>query len=215
MRMTSNGTQASSFRRIALAAAAALLASALVAGCGRGKDQDAVAKAEIDKAAQTEPAVAAPATPPANAAEKESRMATAVVDSKTTAPVDMKYDLPSKPGLGEPFEIELAFDARSPADMLEVEITEAPGLAVVGEKTLKFAPVEGGQSYTAKVLVKGDNPGLYYIGVVAKMSTKVQTESRAFAIPVVIGEPPAAQKPAPTKDATGQAVQSMPAQEPK
>ena len=215
MRMTSNGTQASGFRRLALAAAAALLASALVVGCGRGKDDDAVAKAEIDKAAQTEPAAAAPATPPANAAEKESRMATAVVDSKTTAPVDMKYDLPSKPGLGEPFEIELAFDARSPADMLEVEITEAPGLTVVGDKTLKFAPVEGGQSYTAKVLVKGDNPGLYYIGVVAKMSTKVQTESRAFAIPVVIGEPPAAQKPAPTKDATGQAVQSMPAQEPK
>jgi len=215
MRMTSNGTQASGFRRLALAAAAALLASALVVGCGRGKDDDAVAKAEIDKAAQTEPAAAAPATPPANAAEKESRMATAVVDSKTTAPVDMKYDLPSKPGLGEPFEIELAFDAWSPADMLEVEITEAPGLTVVGDKTLKFAPVEGGQSYTAKVLVKGDNPGLYYIGVVAKMSTKVQTESRAFAIPVVIGEPPAAQKPAPTKDATGQAVQSMPAQEPK
>jgi hypothetical protein len=214
MRMTSYGTQASSFRRLALAAAAALLASALVAGCGRGKDQDAVAKAEKDKAAQTEP-TAAPATAPANAAEKESRMATAVVDSKTTAPVDMKYDLPSKPGVGVPFEVELAFDTRSPADMLEVEITEAPGLTVVGEKTLKFAPVEGGQSYTAKVLVQGDSPGLYYIGVVAKMSTKVQTESRAFAIPVVIGEPPAAQKPAPTKDATGQAVQSMPAQEPK
>ena len=215
MRMTSNGTQASSFRRLALAAAAALLASALVAGCGRGKDQDAVAKAEKDKAAQAEPAADMPATPPANAVEKESRMATAVVDGKTTAPVDMRYDLPSKPGLGEPFEVELAFDTRSPADMLEVEITEAPGLTIVGEKTLKFAPVEGGQSYTAKVLVQGDSPGLYYIGVVAKMSTKVQTESRAFAIPVVIGEPPAAQKSAPTKDATGQAVQSMPAQEPK
>jgi len=215
MRMTSNGTQASSFRRLALAAAAALLASALVAGCGRGKDQDAVANAEKDKAAQAEPAADMPATPPANAVEKESRMATAVVDGKTTAPVDMRYDLPSKPGLGEPFEVELAFDTRSPADMLEVEITEAPGLTIVGEKTLKFAPVEGGQSYTAKVLVQGDSPGLYYIGVVAKMSTKVQTESRAFAIPVVIGEPPAAQKSAPTKDATGQAVQSMPAQEPK
>ena len=215
MRMTFNSTQASGFRRLALAAAAAWLAISLVAGCGGGKDQEAVAKAGKDKAAPTEPAADMQATPPANAAEKESRMATAVVDGKTTAPVDMKYDLPSKPGLGEPFEVELAFDTRSPADMLEVEITEAPGLTIVGEKTLKFAPVEAGQSYTAKVLAKGDNPGLYYIGVVAKMSTKVQTESRAFAIPVVIGEPPAAQKPAPTKDATGQAVQSMPAQEPK
>ncbi len=145
MRMTFNSTQASGFRRLALAAAAAWLAISLVAGCGGGKDQEAVAKAEKDKAAQTELAADVPAMPPANAAEKESRMATAVVDGKTTAPVDMKYDLPSKPGLGEPFEVELAFDTRSPADMLEVEITEAPGLTIVGEKTLTFAPVEGGQ----------------------------------------------------------------------
>lgn len=215
MRMTFNSTQASGFRHLAPAATVALLAMLLVAGCGRGKEQEAVAQAEQDKAAQTEPAAEVPATPPANAAEKESRMATAVADGKTTAPVDMKYDVPSKPGLGEPFEVELVFDTRSPADVLDVEITEAPGLTLVGEKTLKFAPVEGGQSYTAKLLAKGDAPGLYYIGVVAKMSTKVQTESRAFAIPVVIGDPPAAQKVTPATDATGQAVQSMPAQEPK
>ena len=65
------------------------------------------------------------------------------------------------------------------------------------------------------MLVKGDNPGLYYLGVIARMSTKVQTESRAFAIPVVIGDPPSAQKANPPKDSTGQAVQSVPAQEPK
>ena len=70
-----------------------------------------------------------------------------------------------------------------------------PGLVMVGEKTAKFAPVEAGQSYIAKVLVQGDNPGLYYIGVVAKMSTQVQTESRAFAVPVVIGDPPPARRP--------------------
>jgi hypothetical protein len=137
------------------------------------------------------------------------------VDSKTTAPVDMKYDVLAKPALGQPFEVEMTFDTRLPADKLEIEITEAPGLTVVGEKTAAFAPVEGGQSYATKVLVKGDNPGLYYIGVTAKMSTQVQTEIRAFAIPIVIGDPPSAQKASPPKDASGQAVQSMPAQEPK
>jgi hypothetical protein len=98
---------------------------------------------------------------------------------------------------------------------LETEITEAPGLTIVGEKMATFSPIDGGQSYSTKVLVQGDDPGLYYIGVIAKMSTKVQTETRAFAIPVVIGDPPSVQKATPAKDATGQAVQSMPAQEPK
>ena len=137
------------------------------------------------------------------------------MDSKTTAPVDMKYDVLSKPALGQPFEVEMTFDTRLSADSLEIEITEAPGLTIVGAKTASFTPVEGGQSYSSKVLVQGDNPGLYYIGVIAKMSTKVQTETRAFAIPVVIGDPPSAKKATPAQDATGQAVQSMPAQEPK
>ena len=39
----------------------------------------------------------APAAPPANADEKHERLAAAVVDSKTTAPVDMQYDLLAKP----------------------------------------------------------------------------------------------------------------------
>jgi hypothetical protein len=128
--------------------------------------------------------------PPASADEKHARLASAVVDSKTTAPVDMKYDVLSKPALGQPFEVEMTFDTRLPADTLETEIVDAPGLTIVGEKTASYASVEGGKSYTSKVLVKGDNPGLFYIGVVAKMATKVQTETRAFAIPVVIGDPP-------------------------
>lgn len=212
MRMTLNDdVRTTGFRRSAGAGAVTLLAIALVTGCGAGKDeQAAAAKGEKAKADKT-----APAAPPANADEKHARLAAAVVDSKTTAPVDMQYDLLAKPELGQPFEVEMTFSARLPADKLEVEITEAPGLTIVGEKTAAFAPIEGGQSYSSKVLVQGDNPGLYYIGVIAKMSTRVQSESRAFAIPVVIGDPPSVQKATPAKDATGQAVQSVPAQEPK
>jgi len=212
MRMTLNDdVRTAGWREVARTATVALLAAALVTACGGGKD-DAAAVAKAEKAKADVPAAAAP---PASVDEKHSRLASAVVDSKTTAPVDMKYDVLSKPALGQPFEVEMTFDTRLSADSLEIEITEAPGLTIVGAKTASFAPVEGGQSYSSKVLVQGDNPGLYYIGVVAKMSTKVQTESRAFAIPVVIGDPPSAQKAAPAKDATGQAVQSIPAQEPK
>jgi hypothetical protein len=209
--MLNDDVRTTGFRRWAGTAATTLLVIALVTACGGGSDeQAAAAKSEKAKADKT-----APAAPPANADEKHERLAAAVVDSKTTAPVDMQYDLLAKPELGQPFEVEMTFSARLPADKLEVEITDAPGLTIVGEKTAAFAPVERGQSYASKVLVQGDNPGLYYLGVIAKMSTKVQTETRAFAIPVVIGDPPSAQKANPPKDSTGQAVQSVPAQEPK
>jgi hypothetical protein len=212
MRITLNDdVQTTRLQRAARAAAVTLLVAALSTACGSGKDESEAGKAEATAAAHK----AAATPPPASADEKHARLASAVVDSKTTAPVDMKYDVLSKPALGQPFEVEMTFDTRLPADSLETEIVDAPGLTIVGEKTASYAAVEGGKSYTSKILVKGDNPGLFYIGVVAKMATKVQTETRAFAIPVVIGDPPSAQKSAPAKDATGQAVQSIPAQEPK
>lgn len=208
-------TRTAGFQRCAGPAAVGALA-AMLAGCGAGKEPESATDAAPTEPAKTESVAGLPATPPATAAdEKEKRMATAVTDGKTSAPVDMKYDLPAKPDVGLPFEVELAFDTRLAANALEVEINEAPGLVVASEKSFKFEPVEGGRTYTTRILVKGDNPGLYYIGVVAKMSTSVQTESRAFAIPVVIGDPPAAEKPAPSKDAAGQAIESMPAAEPK
>jgi hypothetical protein len=219
--MTSKDTGSSSvpkFRRLALAAATALLAGALVAGCGGGSDDEEVAAAATaTKRARAEAAVdgSDAAVPPASAAEKQSRLADAVVDGKTSAPVDLKYNLLAKPEVGVPFEVELSVSPRLAADAIDVEVAEAAGLTIVGESTARFMPVEAGQAYTSRLLVRGDTPGLYYVSVIAKVSTPVQTETRAFAIPVVIGSPMAAQKAAPAKDAKGQAVQSLPAQEPK
>ena len=224
MRKTSNDNDCGSSRSaprarsIALAAAATLLAGALAAGCGNA-DKDAEHDAKVAKRAESQGATpnadGSPARPPASAADKQSRLADAVVDSNTTAPVDMQYDVLAKPALGQPFEVELTFTTRLPAEALDVELTEAPGLTVVGAKSARFQPVERGHVYTTKVLVQGDTAGIFYLGVMARMSTQVQTETRAFAVPIVIGNPPAAQKVNPTADASGQAIQSMPAQEPK
>ncbi len=92
-----------------------------------------------------------------------------------------------------------------------------PGLEISGERTARIPAVDAGQSYPFKVQVRGATAGIYYISVLAKVSTKVQTEARAFTIPVVIGTPTAAaaQKPAAQTDASGQPIESMPAKENK
>jgi hypothetical protein len=182
----------------------ACLAAALVA-CGGGDDKSAD---QLDITPTRKNGNKAAATTPA-----DSRMADAVATGKTSAPVDLQYDLLAKPDVGQPFEIELAFAPRLAADTLEVEVSAIPGLTLVSGGGAKFEPVVAGERYTAKVLVNADAAGIYYVNVVARMITKVQTEARAFSIPVVVGTAPAAQKAAPAQDATGQAIQSMPATE--
>jgi hypothetical protein len=191
-----------------------LAAIAAVTGCGRDKEGERAA---------TSPADAPPApvqekkSPPTQAQQTyakavEDARATAT-SGKSTAAVDLEYDVLAKPEPGQPFEIELAFTPRVPADALEVEVTPIPGLTVVSGGTARFENVEPATRYTSRITVSADQPGLYYLGVVARMVSKVQTEARAFSVPAVVGTVPAAAKPQPDVDATGQAVQSMPASE--
>jgi hypothetical protein len=102
---------------------------------------------------------------------------------------------------------------RLPADALEVEVTAIPGITLVSGGTARFENVVPATRYTSRVQVRADKPGLYYLGVVARMVTQVQTEARAFSVPAVVGNALAVAKPQPDVDATGQAVESMPAVE--
>jgi hypothetical protein len=122
--------------------------------------------------------------------------------------------MPAKPDVGKPFEIELVFAPRALADTLEVEVTGIEGLTVVSGGAFRFDNVQTGERYKGKVLVQAAGPGLFYIGLVAKMTTEVQSEVRTFSVPVVVGTAPAAvEKPAPATDASGEPIESMPAVE--
>lgn len=202
--------------RVAGAWRMALILSAIaaVSGCGRsGKDAE---RAE-SKAEEAPPAAVVEKKSPPQA---EQTYAKAVEDVKATATsgksaaaVDLEYDVLAKPEPGQPFEIELVLIPRLPADALEVEVTPIPGVVLVSGGSERFENVIPATRYGSRVTVRADQPGLYYLGVVARMVTKLETEARAFSVPAVVGTLPAEAKPQPDIDATGQAVQSMPAEE--
>ncbi|HET7202392.1 MAG TPA: hypothetical protein VFI92_03405 [Steroidobacteraceae bacterium] len=201
-------------QRFVRAMAVALVGGVLAAGCGGG-DEDA-GHASTGAANQSKPGdKPTPGAAPTVKIEDpaEAHLATAVADTKTMAPIDLLYDLPAKPEIGQPFALELVVKPRMLADALDVEIGESPGIAIEGERMTRFLNVEAGQPYKFTVTARSDAPGLYYVTVIAKVSTQVQTQGRAFSVPVVIGTPPAAQKTEPQKDASGQPVESMPAKE--
>jgi len=201
MKMISRSASAS--RVLAVFALAAVLAA-----CGRGEEETAATPAPPAADGKAADVAAAPPESP-----DDKRMANAVATGKVAAPVDLKYDVLAKPDVGQPFEIELALLPRLAADALEVEVTGIPGLTVVSGGASRFEGVTAGERYVAKVLVQADSQGILYVNVVARMITQVQTEARTFSVPVVVGTVPAAQKTQPQQDASGEAIQSMPAVE--
>lgn len=203
--------------RVAGACRMALILStiAAMAACGRGGKEAERAAGKPEESpppAVVEKASSPPAAEQGYAKAVEDVKATAT-SGKSAAAVDLEYDVLAKPEPGQPFEVELVFVPRLPADALEVEVTPIPGVVLVSGGSERFENVTPATRYSSRVTVRADQPGLYYLGVVARMVTKVETEARAFSVPAVVGTPPAQAKPQPDADATGQAIQSMPAEE--
>lgn len=184
----------------------ALVAAALLSACGSEE-------AAAPEAAST-PAPAAP-RPVLNSSDPVARMARAVSTAKTGAAVEMRYEILSKPVLGTPFDIEIALVSGAEAETMTVLIAGMPGLTVTNEVLSPLADVRTGQVNTHKFTALADQPGVYYVSVTVTTLLAGTTQARTFSIPVLLGDPAAAQKATvePAKDATGQAIQSMPAQE--
>ncbi len=180
---------------------------ATLAGCG-GKDDESASANRTQTAAQKAARAAKAAS-----GKADEQMANAVAVGKAAAAVDLQYELLAKPVAGQPLEVELAFVPRVAADSLEVEAHGMTGLDVVTGGSASFQNVVAGVQYKIKLLVQPAANGVYYVGVTAKMSTKVQSDARAFSVPIVVGDPPPAVKPA-AAAGTGEApVKSMKAEE--
>jgi hypothetical protein len=157
-------------------------ALAIAGGCG-GSDESAKGKAASSKSKSAKDAK--------KAQSAADRYATAVYLAKGMPAVEVKYDLLAKPVAGQPFELELALAPRLNADLLEFTALGMPGLDVVSGGAASFQNVQGHQPYVAKVLMQPVNPGVYYVSVTAKVSSKVQTDEVAYSVPVVVAPAPA------------------------
>ena len=175
------------------------IASLALAACGSDPDPDAAA-----------PKSTAKATLPS---DPLSRMAHAVGNGKPGAAVLIRYDFASKPAIGTPTELQLAFIPQAGVDSLEVVVGGMDGVTLSGPLIATFTEVVPGKPYMHTVTVLPDRAGIFFLSVVATTQIGNQNLSRTFSVPLSVGTVPAQQKAAPQTDASGEAVQPAKAQE--
>jgi hypothetical protein len=156
-------------------------------------------------------------TQAAKPVDPTAKMARAVTAGKSSAPVELKYDVLVKPQPGEPIEIDLALIPGADVDSLSVAVTATPGLEIVSTPTASFGPLKAGEVANHKITARAAKVDVVYITVTATLTAVGTSQARSFAIPLIVGDPvavtpsDASAKP----DATGQKVQGMPAKETK
>ena len=178
------------------------IASLALAACGSDPDPDPAAAA---------PKPAKTAQPP----DPMERMAQAVGNGKPGAAVLIRYDFASKPAVGTPTELQLAFIPQAGVDSMEIVISGMDGMTLSGPLTASFAEVVPSKPYKHAVTVLPDRAGVFYISVVATTQIGNQNLSRTFSVPFAVGNVAAKQKAPPQTDASGEAVQPAKAQETK
>ena len=175
---------------------------ALLGACSSESEPEVAATAPVP----AKPAVAAPK-------DETATFARAVGDGKPGAAVNIRYEFSGKPTIGVPTELDVAFIASAGVDSMEATLGGMEGITLAGPQTASFNSVEAGKPYRHKISVLPDRTGVYYITV--SVNTKIAGSglNKTFSIPFVVGQPAVQQKPASAKDASGEPIKSMNAEE--
>jgi len=163
---------------------------------------------------EPDPAAAPPPTKAMAApADETSTFAKAVGDGKPGAAVTIRYEFSGKPAAGTATELDVAFIPNAGVDSLEATLSGMEGITLAGVQTASFSAVESGKVYRHKLSVLPDRSGVYYITVSVNTQIAGSSLARTFSIPFVVGQVTAQQKQEPQRDAQGEAIEPMQAQE--
>lgn len=174
------------------------IASLALAACGSESKPDAKAPQQAKQAAPD---------------DAMARMAQAVGNGKPGAAVEIRYDFGSKPAVGTPTQLQIAFIPHAGVDSMEVFINGMEGMTLSGPLNANFTEVEPQKPYVHTLSVLPDRGGVFYLSVVVTTQIGNQNLSRTFSVPFVVGNVPAQEKPAPQTDASGEPVQPAKAKE--
>ncbi len=138
-----------------------------------------------------------PQGPTVEDAEKQTvEMIHGVSPGKPTAPVDLKFSLQAKPGLGVALAIDLALIATGPSDSLTLSVQGGDGFDVDAATSLaSFPKSPAGALYRHQLKVTPRAEGVFFLDVVVTAAVPGGPQSRSFAIPVLVGGAAALGKP--------------------
>jgi len=198
-----------------------LLAAMLCAACGKGSSGDA---AKASQTSQSQPAsspvdaASADEASVRDAEKQTSEMVRGVSPGKPSAPVELKFNIASKPALGAPLDIDLAVIATASTDSMTLSVQGSEGLEVDATTSLaSFPKSQPGALYRHKLRITPRAEGAFSVSVLITMVVPGSgPQSRSFSIPLLVGSVAALEKAATAQirtDSSGERVTSAPAVE--
>ena len=170
----------------------ALCAVLLLAAC-HGSDSNQVATTGVTKLPTKAPQAAKRGPTPE---ELTAGMVEAVGVGKSSVPVTLKFDLPTRPEVGQPLEIVLGVLPQEPAAAASLKVSGSEGLQPApGNAVVEVGAVDPAEAYRVTVTVTPSAEGVQFLAVDVALRHDDVTDTRSFSIPIIVqsaAETPAA-----------------------
>jgi hypothetical protein len=134
-------------------------------------------------------------------AEVNRTMSAGVPMGPSTAPVEVRFDLPAVPAVDTPFDLTVAVLPTAAAPSLRVEVRGSDGLVIQDPASpVIFQKVQAGSVVRVPVKASSAEAGSRVVMVKVILDLPAGAEERGFAFPVIVGggaakRPPAAPSP--------------------
>jgi hypothetical protein len=159
----------------------AFVAVVLLTGCHGESKQ---APADIPSRAASAPAVVKRGPTPE---ELTAGMVEAVTIGKSTAPVDVKFDLPLRPSVGKRFDIVIAVLPQIAASSAMVQVSGSEGLQLAPNLApIEILTVDPTQVYRLSIPVTATADGVHLLGLSVSLKQDDMAESRSFSVPLIV-----------------------------
>jgi len=125
--------------------------------------------------------------PPETLAEVNRAMVVPVTVTENAVPVDLRFDIPSVPHAGQPFELRLAVLPQALAHAVMVSLEPSEGLTVESpQQPTELGKVEAGKVHQLTVRLLSAEIGTRVLRVRVTLDLPAGTDSTVFACPIVI-----------------------------
>jgi hypothetical protein len=116
-------------------------------------------------------------------------MVEAVSQGKSQLPVKLKFELRQRPTLAQPLDIDIAVLPQIDAQASGIQVTGGDGLTVPAvANQLDSTAVQAGEVYRHDIRVTPTAEGVLLLNLTVSLKHDDMTESRAFSIPVIVGQ---------------------------
>ncbi len=119
--------------------------------------------------------------------ELTAGMVEAASQGKSRLAVQLKFELPQRPTLGQPLLVNIAVLPQIDANSAEVQVTGGDGLTLApGANQMDLAVVETGQVYRESFTVTPIAEGVLLLSLTVSFKHDDVTEARVFSLPLIV-----------------------------